>query len=274
MFSALAAEMATGPVTWSARVERLDDRAGESLLAVGDEQVLPTASIGKILLLLTVARDIEAARLDPEQPLPVHPDDRVADSGMLQHLTRRDLPVLDHAVLVGAVSDNLATNVLLRAVGLDAVHEVTADIGLRAAALHDQVRDGRGPEHPPFLSTAHAADLVRLVTGLHRGDLVSPAASARVVQWLRLDTDTSMVAGAFGLDPLCHWEADRGIELWHKTGTNVGTRADCGVVVGPAATVAYACVARWPGDDITDPLREPVLATMSQVGAAIRGVVE
>ena len=45
----------------------------------------------------------------------------VADSWVWQHLVTDQLPVADAAVLVGAVSDNLATNVLVDLLGLDAV---------------------------------------------------------------------------------------------------------------------------------------------------------
>jgi beta-lactamase class A len=47
-----------------------------------------------------------------------HDDDRVEDSGLWYLLDQRDLSVHDLCVLVGAVSDNLATNALVRLVGL------------------------------------------------------------------------------------------------------------------------------------------------------------
>ena len=75
---------------------------------------------------------------------------------------------------------------------------------------------------------------------LHRGDIVSPEVSARVLRWVAANADLSMVAAAFGLDPLAHAEPDRGVTLINKTGTISTVRADVGIVVGPAAEVAYA----------------------------------
>ena len=89
--------------------------------------------------------------------------------------------------------------------------------------------------------------------------------SRQVLRWLALDTDTSMTAGAFGLDPLAHTEPDRGLTLAHKTGTDTGIRCDVGVIGGPARTLAYAVLAEFDDDD-----RDAVLGRMFAHGQAIR----
>jgi beta-lactamase class A len=232
------------------------------------DDVLRTASLGKLFLLSELARALVAGELDPDGPLTRSADDIVADSGLWQHLRVPTLSVDDLAVLVGAVSDNLATNVLLRRVGLAAVHRRTAGLGITDAALHDRVRDHRSPEDPPTLSTGSARAYTRFFTGLCAdGD---PAA-AHVRRWLSASVDQSMVAAAFGLDPLAHQEPDRGLLLHHKTGTNRDVRADTGLLTGPRGRLAYAVIANW---EITepdhDPVRDDVLAAMRAVGALLR----
>ena len=128
----------------------------------------------------------------------------VGDSGIWQHLQAPSLPVADLAALVGATSDNLATNVLLRRVGLDAVRARTESLGLTRTALLDLVRDHRGPDDAPQLSVGSARELTWLFATLARGEIVSTRSSQRVIGWLSLNTDLSMVASAFGLDPLSH----------------------------------------------------------------------
>src|SRR5690606_10198522 len=207
-----------GPgVRWGACV--IDVEAGAVLLDVDAGAVLPTASVGKVLLLVEVARRVHAGELDPAEPLPRTPADAVGDSGLWQHLQVPALPVADLAVLVGAVSDNLATNVLLRRVGLDAVAATAASLGLERTALHDVVRDVRTPVDPPALSSGSADELARLFTRLAAGEVLGPEVSATVNGWLATGTDLSMVAGALGLDPLAHTAADRGVVLRNKTGT-------------------------------------------------------
>lgn len=212
------------------------------LLAHREHELHRTASIGKLLLLLQVGQALEDGRLRRDEPLDRREVEPVADSGLWQHLDVDVLPLHDVALLVASVSDNLATNVLLHRVGLPARRG--------RLALHDLVRDRRGPEHPPTLSTGTAADLALLMADL----------PAVVREWLRTGTDLSMVAAAFGLDPLAHVEEG----LLNKTGTDSTVRADVGVVGG----IAYAVLVEWdPGQD----LRDEALAGMRRIGELIRG---
>ena len=76
---------------------------------------------------------------------------------------------------------------------------------------------------------------------LGAGEVISPAVSGRVLDWLAADTDTSLVADALLLDPLAHVEPEyQGMVLRHKTGSTSFARADIGHLAGPAASVAYA----------------------------------
>lgn len=245
----------------------LDADTGEPLAELAPNTVRPTASVGKVLLLIAVSRLVQQGRLDLAMAVPQLPADAVADSGLWQYLHTRSFSVADLAVLVGAVSDNLATNALLRVVDLPSVHAVAEMLELRSTRLQDRVRDIRRPDHPPTLSTGTAVELAGLLGRLHRGECFGPEASTRVLGWLNLDTDTSMVAGAFGLDPLAHAEPDRGRWLTHKTGTDTGIRAEVGVLSGPLLSVAYAVLAEFD-----DALRDEVLAAMRDWGLRIRAL--
>lgn len=259
----------TPDVQWSVRAVEVD--SGRELCGHDAAAVLPTASVGKVLLLVETARQVEAGELDPVQPLPRLAEDAVRDSGIWQLMAADRLCADDLAHLVGVVSDNLATNVLLRRVGLDRVQRTADQLGLRHTRLNDRVRDQRGPEDPRTLSEGSASEWVDLLTRLYADAVVSAEVSRRVRSWLRAGADLSMVAQPLGLDPLAHADGDRGMRLWHKTGTDDGTRADVGLLSGPAGTVAYAAIARW---DPTGPDRRmAVLAAMHTLGRALLPVV-
>jgi beta-lactamase class A len=217
------------------------------------DRQLRTASIGKILLLLETARQIEDGSLDPDELLGKDPALAVADSGLWQHLSAGALPVTDLAVLIAAVSDNYATNVLLQRVGLDRLPR------LRRTALNDRVRNRRGPQDPPTLSHGTARELADLIGGIGRGEVISPAVSARVDGWLALNTDLSMVAAGLDLDPLAH----TGPALRNKTGTDDGIRADVGRV-GPTS---YAVLANW--DPAAGDATAAVLSAMRSIGTVL-----
>ncbi len=245
----------------------VDAESGEELATLDARTVRPTASVGKILLLIEVARRLVHRELDPATLFTRSSQDAVTDSGLWQHLHARSLAVADLAVLVGAVSDNLATNVLLREVGPPAVDELTGSLGLQDTALLDRVRDVRSPQDPPTLSTGSAGELADLLARLHRGEVIDPTVSAMVLGWLNLDTDMSMVAGSFGLDPLAHAAPDRDWWIAHKTGCDSGVRADVGLVRGPLRAVSYAVLAEFDDAD-----RDITLAAMRDWGLRIRHI--
>lgn len=260
-FAALG-ELAYGGAQVSASVIDLD--SDERILSIDDRIVLPTASVGKILLLIEVSARLSAHGAPALEVLDKTSRDSVGDSGLWRHLLAKSLPLADVATLVGATSDNLATNVLLREVGLDAVRHRTESLGLMRTALLDLVRDSRGPDDAPQLSVGSTAELAWLFAALARGQVVDALTSSRVLGWLSLNTDQSMVASAFGVDPLSHRGVDHGLQLVNKTGTDDGVRSEVGILRGPRRGVSYAVSVQFADRSIASRLR--VLDALRAVG--------
>jgi beta-lactamase class A len=242
----------------------VDLNSGKTLLAIDDRIVLPTASIGKILLLIEVSARLTSRDFSGFGILDKTPKDAVGDSGIWQHLQAPSLPVADLATIVGASSDNLATNVLLRQVGLSAVRARTESLGLMRTALLDLVRDSRGPDDAPQLSVGSTAELSWLFGSLARNEVVDALTSQRVMGWLSLNSDLSLVASAFGLDPLSHRGVDHNTLLVNKTGTDSGVRAEAGALRGANRAVSYAVSIQFNDDGLAARLR--VLDAMRTVG--------
>jgi beta-lactamase class A len=256
----------TPEVTWSIVVT---GRPGVEAAADPGRR-LSTASIGKILLLAEAARQIEDGTLDEREMLRKDPAVAIADSGLWQHLTVDALPVADVAALVAAVSDNWATNVLLDRVGLDAVHALATRLKLENTLLNDRVRGYRAPGDTTRLSHGSARELASLMHRLAKGKLISAAVSERLDGWLAINTDLSMVASAFHLDPLAHAGEERGFLLRNKTGTDTAIRADVGYVRGPSGLLAYAVLANW--DRAAGDATDAVMAAMNLIGSALKDV--
>ena len=242
----------------------MDLETGHSLLGIDERIVLPTASIGKILLLIEVSARLSARDVSGYGILDKTSRDAVGEAGIWQHLQAPSLPIADLASLVGATSDNLATNVLLREVGLQAVRDRTESLGLMRTALLDLVRESRGPDDAPQLSVGSTAELGWLFAALTRGEIVDNLTSSRVLGWLSLNADLSMVASAFGLDPLSHRGVDHGMLLVNKTGTDAGVRSEAGVGRGPRSAVSAAVSVQFRDDGMAARLR--VLEAMRTVG--------
>lgn len=229
-------------------------------------RVVPVASAAKVLLLGAVARAISRGDLSLDEPVPTAAEDRVGGTGVIARLRARpSWPVADLAYLVAAVSDNTATNALLRHLGFAAVEQAARAIGLPDLRIHDYVRDEREPGHPPAFSSGTARDLCRLMMRVARGELVDAAGSSRVLGWLAANEDHGLLCASLRHDP--HDPDGEPLRVWNKTGRDVGVRADVGLIQG-TRRLAYAALATCaPGAEWD---AELVLRT---VGAALGPLV-
>ena len=242
---------------------------------------LKTASIGKLFLLAETMRQVEVGTISLDDVVDrklAKSDDYMEDSGLLYMLRQPTLCIADLGVLIGSFSDNYATNLLVDQVGLAQVQRYAREVlGYGTSNLLDKVRMRRDTSHggPDDMSRGCADELCDYMIRLAQGRLISRAASAQIDRWLAANSDTSMLAGVFNVDPLAHWPQDAGFRLRHKTGTESDVRCDVGFVEDTAThiTVAYAVLANWNTHDHGD-LRDVVLAQMRRLGVSLREYVE
>ncbi|MFJ2909659.1 serine hydrolase [Streptomyces sp. NPDC087228] len=242
--AAAARRSAALPLTLA--VAAVDIDGGETV-GVDEHTVLPVASASKLLLLAEVSRRLDTGELLADRTVEILDEDVARGTGLLHRMSGRGWTVEDLAWLTASVSDNSATNALLRLVGRESTARLAEQLGLDRLTLHDKVRDIRGPDVPPVFATGTAKDLARLVTHAVRGTMSSPAASARLLHWMRANTDHGLVPALVDHDPYAPGFPDPlpdGLLVANKTGTDTGVRADAGVIVG-ARRLAYAVVAHW-----------------------------
>ena len=156
--------------------------------AVRDELLFPQASAIKVPILLELFRRAEEEPGLLEQRVAVTDAVRTGGSGVLRWLTDggTELSLEDHAVYMILYSDNTATNVLIDALGMDAVNRLSASLGAEQTLLQRQMirpeESARGNEN---LSTPR--DAVTLMERIHRCGLPMETASCdRVVEILSL----------------------------------------------------------------------------------------
>ncbi|MEV8635409.1 serine hydrolase [Streptosporangium sp. NPDC051023] len=216
------------------------------LISLGEDAELTLASTGKLLLLAAVARRIASGELDPGEIVELREEDRCGGSGLLGLLSARRWPIGDLAVLTASVSDNTATNALLRRVGLDRVAESAAELGFARTRILDRIREPRLPSHPPTFAVGTAGELARFAAGLDGRE----EWTALMLRWMAHNGDRSLVPAL-----LPHEAEEREVpasvpagKVWvaNKTGTDTGVRADVGVMIGPERRIGYAVLANGP----------------------------
>ena len=152
----------------------LDLTTGERFEREAD-QPFPTASTIKLAILYELVRQVDEGRQKLDDARPIDARHRVAGSGLLSQLSAPVLTLRDCAILMMMISDNTATNVVIDAVGRDAVNVRMKTLGLTSTRLGRRMMDAeaarRGDEN-----VASPGDLVRLLQAFERGERLSSSA--------------------------------------------------------------------------------------------------
>lgn len=247
----ISAEFASNSpgVAWSVAI----DRNFLPVVRINPTKELPSASIGKIFILMAVLEQVDRGILSLEQFVETDGADAVTDSGIMQYLSSRSYSIADLCVLVASVSDNRAANHLMDLVGLQATQQISRNFGFVHTQVLDRIRDIRLPGQEESPSCASAGELLEMVNMIAKDDR-KITGSHQLRQWLSMNTDTSMVASSFFFDPLAHAVSNQQVSdesptLWNKTGSDTTVRADCGLVRFNEDTWTYAALAHWESTD-------------------------
>lgn len=183
----------------------------------GDEPFV-SASIIKLAILGTLLDQAQTGALSLDDSVTVDPSDVVGGTGVIQtsgaggSYTYRQL-----AAYMIQDSDNIATNLIIDAVGMPAVNEYASEIGLTQTVLNRRMMDF-STDVENYTSANDVAHMLQLI---YQGKLVSPDASEFALDLLKGQHD-----GAGLLEGL-----PAGSVFAHKTGTLDGVFNDGGIVL-------------------------------------------
>lgn len=234
-----------------------DVDTGQELGYRANERVV-IASIAKIPLVLALYREAEAGRLDLTLPRPLPADSRTAGlTGLSVMQDAAFMSLRDLAYLALAVSDNAAADVVLEAVGLQAVADALQSLGLvrtqvllsmqamvqarahevglagsDAASGHSDHRQSdqaaRGHRFdvldPKTTNCSTAAETTALLAAIWRDEAATPESCSAVRRLMGLQVWPHRLTAGFPADD---------IRVSGKTGTLLGLRHEVGVVEYP-----------------------------------------
>ncbi|HEY9816246.1 MAG TPA: serine hydrolase [Candidatus Obscuribacterales bacterium] len=186
-------------------------------LDINGRQVIPAASIIKIPILVAFFQDVDAGTIQMTETLTLTEADVAEGSGDLQfHSVGSEYSALETASLMIVISDNTATNMLIRRMGgVETLNQRFQSWGLENTILRDWLPDLAGT------NTTTPYEMVELMTRLSRGELLSLRSRDRLFDIMRRTyTDTLIPAGV----------NDPSATIAHKTG-------DIGAMVGDVGTV-------------------------------------
>ena len=172
-----------------------DLTSGEEFF-INPDEVMPQASSIKIAVLAELYHQAEHNQLKLTDEYVMRKEDLVSGSNIMQGLTPgvTRLTLRDLATMMVAVSDNSATNVLIRRVGMDNVNNMLAGLGLQATHLRREMMDlkaaGEGREN---VSTPR--EMMTLLEAIYRGKLLKTALKDDFFKVLSTPKESSMLQG-------------------------------------------------------------------------------
>jgi beta-lactamase class A len=172
-----------------------DLTSGETFFIHGDE-IMPQASSIKIAVLANLYLQAQQGKLKLTEEYVVRQEDLVSGSDIMLGLTpgQTRLTLRDLATMMVAVSDNSATNVLIRRVGMENVNSMLDSLGLHATRLRRQMMDlkaaGEGREN---VSTPR--EMMTLLETIYRGKLLNKELTADFIKMLSTHKESSLLQG-------------------------------------------------------------------------------
>lgn len=228
---------------------------GGPAIRVNADRALPTASAIKVPLMAALYAADAAGRLRLEARAPLTAEDAVHGSGVLKLCGDGIAPSLrDHARLMVAVSDNISTNVIIRALGgaeaADAaIHALP--VPLPATALRDVINFSR----PDPFAVSSPDDFTALLLAIHQRRCTGSATHDAEIAWtLRRQQHRGMLPRYLPMSP---YAEELGVEVdercGNKPGATAGVRVDVGLVETRARGWALAVqIAGDPDFDMSD----------------------
>ena len=236
-----------GKVTFAA----VDLKTG-ARFGLAPDRPVATASVIKLPVMVEAFYQMQEGKLHWSQPVEETKFDRVRGSGILQDLHQQvGLTLGDAITLMIDLSDNTASNIVIRTVGISAVNSRTKGLGLKHTKLFGYVfheKDSSDPEAKKFgLGETTADDMVHLLTLIKQHHILTPAACDQMLKILSKQRDLDAFPRYTSNDPGVTWE--------HKTGALDDLRNDVGIAETPVGPIVMAGFAydspdhQWTADN-------------------------
>lgn len=230
--------------------------SGELVAAVNADDVVVPASTIKVAVLVLILQEVAAGRLRWDQVLPIpDPAQRVGGSGVLVSMpTVDELSIAEIAELMIVVSDNEATNILMRLLGLESLDRRLEQIGLRDTQLQRTLMD----THLPGRNATSAADQA-LLLDLLCGDLLPPEQRQVALDVLGRQQFRSRIPGRIGQQ----------VTVRNKTGSIEGIRHDVAILEFDGRQVVFTALGSGLEDALAAAGDSPVDDLLAQAAQRV-----
>lgn len=200
---------------------------------------MPAASTIKVPVMVEVFRQLEGGHFDLDHHVTLLTSDKDYGSGELCDAPAGTTYSVDELLnKMIDISDNTATNMLIRLVGVRSINRTMVQLGLQRTHLRGYVRTDSWGVRQALESSP--ADMVHLLTMMAKRELVDDWSSNEMISILEDDQINTLLP-----QPL-----PQGIAIAHKTGSFFDTLNDVGIVYGDAPYVIAVMTTHLPSLDM------------------------
>ena len=239
--SALAAKIEAIAVTHKGKIAVgvKDLASGEEFFLRGDD-VMPTASLIKVAVMVETFRLFEERKFNFDHKLTLTKDDTVPGAGVLtdNFSPGATFSLLDAVRLMITVSDNTATNMVLDTVTIPATNATMTKLGFPETRVNAKVFKGGTTSVDPArtkkygLGSTTAREMTGLLELIATKKAVSVTASDEMLGILKKNHDNEMLVRGL----------PTGTTFAHKTGAVSNARTDAGVLYLKGKPAVVICV--------------------------------
>jgi beta-lactamase class A len=190
------------------------------------------ASTVKIPLMVEIFRQVDRGERSLDDLHTLTAADKAPGSGVLLHLHDGiEVTLNDLVYLTISISDNTATNILIRYTTMDAVNAVIADLGMTGSNLGREMK-GRPAQAGETENWATPDDYVTVVQAILSNTAASPDSCASMTAMLEKQQNSRRIARFLPADDSIRWGT--------KTGSISGVINDAGFVTTSKGTLVIA----------------------------------
>lgn len=243
-----------------------DLKTGDELFLNADE-IFPTASMVKIGILLELFRQKENGKLELGEMVTIRKADKTAGSGLIENMGEEvTLSLHDIAVLMNAISDNTATNILIDRLGIDAINTAMAEAGMSNTHLYRKIvfTSARKLKYPNF-ATGTPRDFMTLMSNLYQRKLLNKQNTEAMLTIMRIQKNMGNLTRYMNFNP---FRNDKQAWVASKTGSIDGTRNETGIIHTKDSVHVVSVMSKACKDKQWTPENEATL-TVAKISKAV-----
>lgn len=196
-----------------------DLTTGQSFQYNPDELFI-AASVIKLPILIAVFQEIEGRNLRRDDSLRLSHSDKVPGCGALNQMhSGLEVTIMDLCKLMITLSDNTATNMLIRTLGIEKINTVIKSFGMSKTKLNRLLFDSEAQKRG-LENYFTPAEIGALLEQIYTRNVISSAVSQEIEVILKEQKLNSKIPHLL----------PRGVAIAHKTGENSGITHDVGIV--------------------------------------------